>query len=182
MTDASPRAVTLVVCAAPLAERATDIARAFVADDWSVRVVVTPTASGWVDSGEIATITGEAPTSIQRRRDQGRIAGGTETVVLVAPLTFNTLNKWAAGIADNYALGVLCEALSLGKATVAVPVIGERLWSHPIVDRNLQLLAAAGIDFVNLDGLKSSIGPLESGRAPSLATQFDVQALVERFA
>ena len=68
------------------------------------------------------------------------------------------------------------------KPTVAVPVIGERLWSHPVVDRNLALLTAAGIELVNLDDWTSGIGPLESGSAASLATQFDVQALVAKFA
>lgn len=32
-------------------------------------------------------------------------------VILVAPATYNTINKWALGVTDNYALGILAEAL-----------------------------------------------------------------------
>jgi hypothetical protein len=29
--------------------------------------------------------------------------------IAVAPATYNTINKWAAGISDTLALGILCE-------------------------------------------------------------------------
>ncbi len=181
MTGSPPRDLTLVVCAAPLSERAADIARAFVADAWTVRVVVTPTAADWLDGAEIETVTGERPICMQRARDQPSNSGGSDSVVLAAPLTFNTLNKWAAGIADNYALGVLCEALSVGRRTVAVPVIGDRLWHHPVLDQHVQLLAAAKVEFVNLASGGQEVAPVESGTAVALAAEFDVQALVAKF-
>jgi hypothetical protein len=34
--------------------------------------------------------------------------------VVVAPATFNTINKWALGIIDTLVLGILNEALGLG--------------------------------------------------------------------
>jgi len=180
VTHSLPRDLTLVVCAAPLAERAADIARAFVAEAWTVRVVVTPTTADWIDGAEIERVTGERPKWKQRARDQPSGSGASDSVVLAAPLTFNTLNKWAAGIADNYALGVLCEALSVGRRTVAVPVIGDRLWHHPVVDQHLQFLAAAGVEFVNLASGGQEVGPLESGTAGALAAGFDVAALVAK--
>jgi flavoprotein len=32
----------------------------------------------------------------------------------VAPVAFNTVNKWAIGISDTLALGILCEAYGMG--------------------------------------------------------------------
>lgn len=34
--------------------------------------------------------------------------------IAVASATFNTINKWAAGISDTLALGILCEAYGFG--------------------------------------------------------------------
>jgi len=38
----------------------------------------------------------------------------------VAPATFNTVNKWAAGISDTLALGILCEAYGMGIPTAVL--------------------------------------------------------------
>ncbi len=43
--------LALVVCAAPLARRAPDLAAALVDDGWGVTVVVTPAGSEWLDQG-----------------------------------------------------------------------------------------------------------------------------------
>jgi flavoprotein len=34
--------------------------------------------------------------------------------VIVAPATFNTVNKWATGIADTFVVGLLCELMGFG--------------------------------------------------------------------
>jgi len=44
--------------------------------------------------------------------------GVPANAIAVAPATFNTVNKLAAGIADTLALGLLCEYLAL-----AVPIV-----------------------------------------------------------
>ena len=41
---------------------------------------------------------------------------------MVAPATYNTINKWAQGISDTYALGVLAETTGLGTPIVVLPV------------------------------------------------------------
>lgn len=43
--------------------------------------------------------------------------------IVVAPVTFNTLNKWALGIAGTLAVGILCEYLGQGAPIVAVPCL-----------------------------------------------------------
>jgi hypothetical protein len=43
--------------------------------------------------------------------------------VLAAPLTFNTINKWASGINDTVGLGPLNEVLSSETTIVAVPCV-----------------------------------------------------------
>lgn len=40
------------------------------------------------------------------------------TAIAVVPATFNTINKWVAGISDTFALGILNEAIGLRGVTV----------------------------------------------------------------
>ena len=68
----------------------------------------------------------------------------------MCPATFNTVNKLAAGIMDNYAAGLLCEALASRIPITIAPVVSNRLWSHPAWQRNLDMLAAAGVRFVDI--------------------------------
>jgi phosphopantothenoylcysteine decarboxylase len=67
--------------------------------------------------------------------------------VVALPLTFNTINKWAAGINDNAALGVLNEALGDRLPIVASPVAKASLAAHPALARSLDTLASAGVTF-----------------------------------
>jgi phosphopantothenoylcysteine synthetase/decarboxylase len=41
---------------------------------------------------------------------------------VVAPATFNTINRWVAGITNTVAVGTLCEFLGLDGPIVAVPM------------------------------------------------------------
>lgn len=178
----STQALTLVACAAPLAERAPDIARTFTASGWKVRVVTTPSASDWVAAEDVEAVSGHAPTSVQRLPSDPRQDAFSGSAVLVAPLTFNTMNKWALGIADNYAVGILCEAVALGRPVVAVPVIGRRFWGHPATATSMERLLGCGVTMVDLVGDRGTIGPLASGSGPSLAAAFDPTILLQRFA
>jgi len=47
--------------------------------------------------------------------------------IIVAPATFNTINKWANGISDTYALGILAEAPGLNILVVALPFVNSAL-------------------------------------------------------
>ena len=50
--------------------------------------------------------------------------------LIVAPGTFNTINKLAAGISDTYALGVLAEGIGKGIPTVVLPFVNTALASR----------------------------------------------------
>ncbi|MEZ0077508.1 flavoprotein [Planotetraspora sp. GP83] len=50
--------------------------------------------------------------------------------IIVAPATYNTINKFAQGIADTYALGLLAEAPGLGIPVVVLPFVNSALASR----------------------------------------------------
>jgi phosphopantothenoylcysteine decarboxylase/phosphopantothenate--cysteine ligase len=66
-------------------------------------------------------------------------------LLVVAPLTANTLAKLAQGIADN----VLTEAaLAHRGRTVVAPAMNPGMWAHPATQANVELLRARGVELV----------------------------------
>jgi hypothetical protein len=78
-------------------------------------------------------------------------AAGWEVCVIATPsaLKFmdldHTINKWAAGISDTLALGLLNEALGLRLPVVAVPFPNIALAQHPAFRRSMRELEALGV-------------------------------------
>ena len=69
-------------------------------------------------------------------RSEYRSAGESKSLpeadaIAVAPATFSTVNKFRAGIADNMAVGVLCECLRAGVPIVMAPNVKAVLAEHP---------------------------------------------------
>lgn len=177
MSSSEGPGLSLVVCAAPLAERADDLAATLMEDGWRVRVVATPAADEWVHASRVERVTALPLVTTQRRFDEASIRS-KDVATIVAPLTFNTLNKWALGISDNYALGVLNESTSLQRKTIAVPMIGPRFWDHPARAHSIDVLRAAGVTFIDPSGLGVELAPVASGTGLSVAASFDAKRLV----
>lgn len=65
--------------------------------------------------------------------------------MLVAPATFNTINKCAAGVNDSLALGLINEALGTPSVPLAVvPWVNPSLSSHPAYNASLGRLEDSG--------------------------------------
>ncbi len=67
---------------------------------------------------------------------------------VVAPATFNTINKWANGISDTLALGLLNEALGMGMPAIAVPWPNSGLMRHPAFQRSIRELREWGVQII----------------------------------
>ena len=113
-------------------------------EGWSVCVIPTPQAVGWIDAAALAEQTGYPVRHDYRRPGDSKSLPPADAIV-VAPATFNTINKWAAGISDNYALGVLNEAVGLRLPIVAAPYVKSSLAAHPAFATSLRNLAAYGV-------------------------------------
>jgi phosphopantothenoylcysteine synthetase/decarboxylase len=78
--------------------------------------------------------------------------------VLVAPLTFNTLNKWALGISDTAALGILNERLGQGVPIVCMPYVSTALARHPAYIEHVAMLRRMRVTVLN-EGLPGPDAP-----------------------
>lgn len=93
--------------------------------------------------------------------------------MLAAPLTFNSLNKWAAGFADNVGVGILCELLGAGVPIVAAPCVKDVLRQHPAYGENIKRLTDAGVRFIDPDAV--------TYRADDGLAAFDWTAVLHEF-
>lgn len=168
-----PEDLVLVVCGAPLAARCHDVAARAVEAGWAVRVVATSSAMNWVDAAQVEKVTGCAVLVEQRQPGQAK-RFPPPAQVIVCPATFNTVNKLAAGIMDNYAAGLLCEALASRTPLTIVPMVNNRLWPHPAWQHNIEMLAAAGVRFVDIrTGDAGRPAAVQSGTGGDVIAAFD---------
>jgi phosphopantothenoylcysteine synthetase/decarboxylase len=139
-----PRVVYLVVCAAPPARRIGELVALLVAQGQTVCVVATPHAVGWLDGAAFYRQTGFPVRSDHRAPDDPESLPKADVVVVV-PATFNTINKWVAGISDTFALGILNEAFGLRLSVIAVPHAKPTLAAHPAFADSLAKLERWGV-------------------------------------
>lgn len=140
----SARVLYVIVCAAPAAASVGDFVRLAQSAEWLVRVIATPLGERFIDVSRLAALTGDRVRTDFRLPDEPDELPEADAVV-VAPATFNTVNKWAAGIADTFATALLCELAGLDVPIVAVPLIKDALARHAAFARSLDILRAMGV-------------------------------------
>ncbi|MCW7947506.1 flavoprotein [Streptomyces hygroscopicus] len=147
MTERAPKPfLYVVVCAAGIAQDVSKLITAAQERDWAVGVIATPLALRFFDTSAVEAQTGRPIRSAWRTPGDPRPFPDPDAVV-VAPATFNTVNKWAAGIADTLALGTLCEAPGLGVPIAVLPCVGDALAAHPAYRASLERLGGMGVRF-----------------------------------
>jgi phosphopantothenoylcysteine synthetase/decarboxylase len=134
----------VVVCAAGIAGDVGKLITAAQEQNWGVGVVATPPALGFIDAQAVEAQTGYPIRSAWRSPGDPRPLPPADAIA-VAPATFNTINKWAAGISDTLALGILCEAYGFGVPTVVLPCLNAAQAAHPAYRQSLERLRAMGV-------------------------------------
>jgi phosphopantothenoylcysteine decarboxylase/phosphopantothenate--cysteine ligase len=99
-------------------------------------------------------------------------------LLVVAPLSANTLAKLAHGLADN----VLTQtALAFDGPVVAAPAMNPRMWWNPATRANVETLRARGVELVGPEEGDTAEGEAGVGRMSEPETIFErVSALLER--
>ncbi|MEV1080123.1 flavoprotein [Streptomyces sp. NPDC050211] len=165
----------VVVCAAGIAAEVSKLITAAQERDWEVGVFATPVAmNGFFDTAAVEAQTGRRIRSAWRTPGDPRPFPPPDAVV-VAPATFNTVNKWAAGLADTLAVATLCEAYGLGVPIAALPCVSDALAAHPAYHDSLIRLRGMGVRF----GEPYSGEADEDGRRPEFRWEHALD-LVER--
>ena len=134
----------VVACGAYPAGQLPAFVRDAQAQGWEVCVIATPDGAKFLDAGNLSGLTGYPVRFRYKRPDEPDVLPSPDALV-VAPATFNTVNKWAQGISDTLALGLLNEAVGLGLPMIVVPWPNAALAAHPVFVRSVATLREWGV-------------------------------------
>ena len=138
-----PRVLTVIACGAGPAAAISTFAKLARDRGWSIQVIATPAALEFFDAAAIEDLTGNPVRSQYRKPGSPRSA--IADAIIVAPATYNTINKWAQGISDTYALGILAETTGMGVPIIVLPFVNSALARRPPFRRSVKALRAEGV-------------------------------------
>ena len=134
----------LVASGAPAPEGIPELVSECQTAGWDVLVFATPHGARFLDVPELERLTSEPVRTDYRMPGEAK-ALPTADAVLACPLTFNSVNKFAHGHADNFALGLLCELAGYGVPVVVVPHCKPQLASHHAFPASITALRSMGV-------------------------------------
>jgi phosphopantothenoylcysteine decarboxylase/phosphopantothenate--cysteine ligase len=129
-----------------------------------VKVIMTPSAKDFVSPLTFSTLSKNEvlidlfnETSWANHVNLGRWAD----VMLIAPLSCNTLAKMANGFCDNLLLAIY---LSATCPVIVAPAMDEDMWHHPSTKLNIDKIRSFGNNIIPVDNGELASGLFGDGR------------------
>ena len=147
--------VLLGVTGGIAAYKACELTRLFVRAGHEVTPVLTPDAERFVTAHTFEALARrEMPRELYPHLVEADL-------LVIAPLSANTLAKLARGLADN----VLTQtALAFDGPIVAAPAMNPRMWSNPATEANVEALRARGVELAGPEAGDTAEGEVGIGR------------------
>jgi phosphopantothenoylcysteine decarboxylase/phosphopantothenate--cysteine ligase len=147
--------------------------RSLIKEGAVVKVIQTPSSRDFVTPLSLATLSKNpvlsdlfAGDTWANHVDLGRWAD----VLVIAPLSCNTLAKMAQGLCDNLLLATYLSAVC---PVVVAPAMDEDMWHHPSTRANLARLTAYGNRVIPVEKGELASGLYGDGRMAEPATIID---------
>ncbi|HEX7658801.1 MAG TPA: flavoprotein [Pseudonocardiaceae bacterium] len=145
------RVLYIISCATPAARDVGKLVSLAQEQGWTVCVIATPQALKFLDVAALEQQTGYPVRSEYKQPGTPDILPAADAMILGGG-SFNTINKWALGISDTLALGLLNEAVGLDIPLVALPFLNSAQAAHPAFYRSVQELRDMGVAVLINDG------------------------------
>ena len=156
--------ILLGVTGSIAAYKAILIVRLFVKAGAEVKVVLTSAAKDFVSSLTLSTLSKNKVLINLADEDTwaNHVAlGRWADVMLIAPLSCNSLAKMASGLCDNL---LLAAYLSATCPVVVAPAMDEDMWRHPSIQNNLDTLRQTGNSIISVNTGELASGLFGEGR------------------
>ena len=129
-----------------------------------VKVIMTPSSKDFVSSLTLSTLS-HHPVLIDMFDEQSWsnhvMLGRWADIMIIAPLSCNTLAKMASGQCDNLLLAVY---LSATCEVAVAPAMDEDMWKHPATKKNLKKLESFGNKIIPVGKGELASGLFGNGR------------------
>ncbi|MBI5857521.1 MAG: bifunctional phosphopantothenoylcysteine decarboxylase/phosphopantothenate--cysteine ligase CoaBC [Sphingobacteriales bacterium] len=146
------------------AYKAAYLVRYLVKEGAEVKVIMTASAKDFVSPLTLSTLS-RNPVLTELFDEQSWsnhvMLGRWADVMLIAPLSCNTLAKMANGICDNLLLAVY---LSATCPVAIAPAMDEDMWHHPATKENLAKLSSFGNEIIPVERGELASGLFGEGR------------------
>jgi phosphopantothenoylcysteine decarboxylase/phosphopantothenate--cysteine ligase len=138
--------ILLGVSGSIAAYKSAELIRLLVKQGDEVRVIMTSDATGFITPLTLATLSKHPVMTELFDRKSGEWINHVELanwgdILLIAPLSANTLAKMAIGLCDNL---LLTTYLSATCSVLVAPAMDRDMYRHPATQHNLQLLTSRG--------------------------------------
>ena len=166
--------ILLAVTGSIAAYKSILLTRLLVKAGAEVKIVMTPAARDFVSPLTLSTLS-RNPVVIKLANNESWSnhvqLGRWADIMLVAPLSCNTLAKMAHGLCDNM---LLATYLSATCPVVVAPAMDEDMWHHPTTKANLQQLESYGNKVIPVERGELASGLYGDGRMaePEAIMQF----------
>ena len=140
------------------------LVRMLVKEGAEVKVIMTPSARDFVSPLVLSTLTNNKVLIDVFNEDSWAnhvMLGRWADIMLIAPLSCNTLAKMAHGQCDNLLLAVY---LSATCPVVIAPAMDEDMWHHPSTKKNIVALKEYGNTIINVESGELASGLFGEGR------------------
>ncbi len=149
----------LIVTGTTTAPLARELVQGLLGIVRQVLTLATPNASRVIAPRDLSTIPGNQ--LVESYFDAAILPRPPDGLVLVAPCSFNSLNKLATGVADNLALSLTAEAIGRGTPVVLALSVNPPLYRHPRTALSMATLREWGV---------SVLEPVDTGEGLRLAS------------
>ena len=130
----------------------------------TVKIVMTPASRDFVSPLTLATLSKNPVLSVLSDNDSWSnhvMLGRWADIMLIAPLSCNTLAKMAHGICDNLLSAIY---LSATCPVIVAPAMDEDMWKHTATQNNLQIIRQAGNFLIPVENGELASGLTGEGR------------------
>ena len=156
--------ILLGVSGSIAAYKAAALTRLLVKAGAQVKIIMTPAATDFVTPLTLSTLsTNPVLTNLTESDSWANhvMLGRWADIMLIAPLSCNTLAKMATGLCDNLLLAVY---LSATCPVVVAPAMDEDMWHHPSTKKNIETISAYGNYIIPVENGELASGLVGEGR------------------
>ena len=150
MKNLADNKILFIICGGIAAYKSLELIRLFRKNKATIRTILTKSAKKFVTPLSIASLSQgkvyEDLFSVENELEMDHIAlSRWADVIIVAPVTANTISKLATGNAEDLASTVI---LASNKQVYLAPAMNVRMWEHKSTKDNLKNLRSYGYKFI----------------------------------
>jgi len=166
MNNLSHKKILLIICGGISAYKSLELIRLFKKQGAEIKTILTKSAKEFVTPLSVASLSQEKVyedlfnAEYEAEMDHISLSRWAD-VILIAPVTANTISKLSTGSSDDLASAVI---LASNKNIFLTPAMNVRMWEHPSTKENLNKLKSYGYKIIGPEVGDMACGEFGEGK------------------